>query len=793
MILYFLMINIFYSLAENFKLLIFCNTKSTKFYKVKKKLLLLVLCLPLFGLAQKEGNIWYFGENAGLDFNSGSPVALTDGMLVTSEGCASICDVSGDLLFYTDGVIVYNKSHGIMPNGTGLLGHSSSTQSAIIIKKPMSNNLYYIFTIDGMSGSSGGFTYSVVDMNLNAGLGDITTDKNILLFADACEKVTVIKHQNGIDFWIVSPQYTTNTFNSYLLTNAGLNLNPILNSVSSVTNDWGYLKASPDGNRIIAANQMASSVSYLFDFDRTTGVLTNMITIPQCAYGAEFSPNSDILYLNDGLGDNILQYNLMAGAAVDVINSELVIVFDPLMTTLALQLAPDGKIYFAKDNLSYLGVINDPDVLGMGCNYNQNGVSLNGKFSRLGLPTFPPSIFSSSTMINNFCLGDSTSFVTGMVVDSLQWDFGDGTSSVLNSINHLYQDTGKYIVVLKMYNGLFTDSIIDTINIISPYVDLTSDTVMCDGEILVLDVTQTDATYLWQDGSTSPTFTLTTEGTYSVELVLEGCSAKASTVVVFNTLPTATISGDFSVCEDEWSYIPISCTGAPPFSVSWTNGTLNGTTNGRYLIKIPAIITGVYTLVDIVDQAGCVGIVSGSASLVAHPNPIADFALNPAVTFIDNTDITFTNLSSGHISSVWNFDDESSLLNDNSLSILHHYDNPGDYIIDLEVTSAFGCVASAINSLEIIPFEYFVPAAFTPNSDALNDVFNINTTKVNSFEMEIFDRWGESVYITKNVWKPWDGTYNGTALEQGVYAYKIWVKDPQDVLHKMVGNVLLVR
>ena len=167
--------------------------------------------------------------------------------------------------------------------------------------------------------------------------------------------------------------------------------------------------------------------------------------------------------------------------------------------------------------------------------------------------------------------------------------------------------------------------------------------------------------------------------------------------------------------------------------------------------------------------------------------------LNPAVTFIDNTDITFTNLSSGHISSVWDFGDGSSLLNDNSLSILHHYDNPGDYIIELEVTSAFGCVASAINALEVIPFEYFVPNAFTPNSDALNDVFNINTTKVNSFEMEIFDRWGESVYITKNVWKPWDGTYNGTALEQGVYAYKIWVKDPQDVLHKMVGNVLLVR
>ena len=763
---------------------------------MKKTLILLVLCLPLFGLAQKEGNVLYFGENAGLDFNSGSPVALTDGMLNTDEGCASICDANGSLLFYTDGMTVYNRNHGIMPNGTGLLGHSSSTQSAIIVKKPMSNNLYYIFTVDYIGNTNGGgVTYSVVDMSLDGGLGSVTTDKNILLFNDASEKITAIKHQNGVDFWIVAPQHTTNTFYSYLLTSSGLGVPPVLNTVSFV-DDSGYLKASPDGTRIIAANYFSTS-SYLFDFNRSTGVLTNMMNFPNQAYGAEFSPSNDILYLNSfGVsGNDIFQYNLMAGAAIDIINSEFVIASGSGISVRALQLAPDGKIYVSEYGMGYLGVINDPDVLGVGCNYNQNGVSLAGKICNFGLPTFFSSIFSSSsaTMINNFCLGDSTSFVTGMVVDSLFWDFGDGTSSVLDSVNHIYQDTGKYIVVLDMYNGLFTLSIIDTINIITPYVDLTSDTVMCDGEILVLDVSQTDATYLWQDGSTSSTFTVTTEGTYSVELVLEGCSAEASIVVVYNALPTATISGDFSVCEQEWSYIPINCTGEPNFSVSWTNGTLNGTTSGRYLIKIPAIITGVYTLVNVIDQSGCVGIVSGSANLVAHPNPIADFVLNPAVTFIDNTDITFTNLSTGHISSVWNFDDESSLLNDNSLSILHHYVNPGDYIIELEVTSAFGCVARAINSLEIIPFEYFVPNAFTPNSDALNDVFNINTTKVNSFEMEIFDRWGESVYITKNVWKPWDGTFNGTALEQGVYAYKIWVKDPQDFLHKMVGNVLLVR
>jgi len=91
--------------------------------------------------SQNEGNIWYFGTNAGLDFNSGSPIMLADGMLNTFEGCATISDSDGDLLFYTDGMVVYNKNHVIMPNGSGLLGNSSSTQSGIIVKKPASNTI----------------------------------------------------------------------------------------------------------------------------------------------------------------------------------------------------------------------------------------------------------------------------------------------------------------------------------------------------------------------------------------------------------------------------------------------------------------------------------------------------------------------------------------------------------------------------------------------------------------------------------------------------------------------------
>jgi hypothetical protein len=88
-----------------------------------KHLVFLIGLLSTFGFSQGEANIWYFGQNAGLDFNGGSPVALTNGQLATDEGCATISDTNGQLLFYTDGITVYNKNHSIMANGTGLTGH----------------------------------------------------------------------------------------------------------------------------------------------------------------------------------------------------------------------------------------------------------------------------------------------------------------------------------------------------------------------------------------------------------------------------------------------------------------------------------------------------------------------------------------------------------------------------------------------------------------------------------------------------------------------------------------------
>ena len=138
--------------------------------------------MSLFSNSQGEYNNWYFGNHAGVTFNSGSPVAVTNGALETTEGCSTISDATGNLLFHTDGMEVFDRNHNLMPNGAGLLGHSSSTQSGVIVPQPNSSNIYYVFTVDELqSNSSAPLCYSIVDMTLNGGMGDVTTSKNIQL------------------------------------------------------------------------------------------------------------------------------------------------------------------------------------------------------------------------------------------------------------------------------------------------------------------------------------------------------------------------------------------------------------------------------------------------------------------------------------------------------------------------------------------------------------------------------------------------------------------------------------
>ncbi|MBH69922.1 MAG: hypothetical protein CMP69_01460 [Flavobacteriales bacterium] len=413
-----------------------------------------------------EGNIWYFGYNAGLDFNSGNPVSINNGQLNTLEGCASICDNNGDILFYTDGSDVYNRNNSLMPNGSGLLGNNSSTQSAIIVKKPNSSSNYYIFTADGVSGGSGGMHYSEVDMTLQSGFGDVVVaNKNIPLLGQTCEKITAILHQNEVDFWIVSREENSNLYYSYLLTSSGVNPTPIVTSIGPIYNytAGGYLKGSPDGNKLAAANR--GSLSFInsidiFDFDNSSGVISNISSISHSTggcYGIEFSPNSNILYYTDHY--NIFQVDLSVSPFIPLQISNL-----PTNTlhSFALQLGPDQKIYSCVAYGSTLDVIENPNIVGIGCNYFPNSVVLSSGSCALGLPTFFSSIFSQpssgcdSVATAIITINNSTSNTTVVsACDNYQW--------TLNGINYLA--SGLYTEVSINSSGCTHTEILDlTIN-----------------------------------------------------------------------------------------------------------------------------------------------------------------------------------------------------------------------------------------------------------------------------------------------------------------------------------------
>ena len=383
--------------------------------KMKISVYIFLLLLPFTLLSRKEANIWYFGNNAGLDFNGGQPVAILDGKLNSNEGCATLSDRNGKLLFYTDGVTVWNREHRVLPNGTGLMGHNSSTQSAVIVPVPESENLFYIFTVDDKD-RSGGFRYSLLDLNLDNGFGGIVdTIKNKLLFAPSAEKISAVNNYDCSGVWVVSHEWGNNAFRAYLVSSSGIDTIPVISNVGikyegSVHNKKGYLKSNTFGTKIAAASGYTSTIE-LFDFDNRTGVLSNNVKLEYSdweAYGVEFSPDGKKLYATLNTRsiwfwseNELWQFTIESGIPTQITGSRRTVATQSLSSQFgALQLATNGKIYVARQDAGYVGVINKPDEALNNCNYVSNGVNLGGRSCVWGLPFFIQSFFYNSSFVS---------------------------------------------------------------------------------------------------------------------------------------------------------------------------------------------------------------------------------------------------------------------------------------------------------------------------------------------------------------------------------------------------------
>lgn len=370
------------------------------------------LTFPLFVFGQSGGAIqlpqqplkasnWYFGDRAGLDFSQGNPTAVTNGAMQSFEGAASISDDNGNLMFYTNGGSmpyaggVWNRNHQLMPNGNMATsgGCNSSFQGSIVVNRPRTNDQFYLFTVDCIENNSmGGMRYSVIDMNLDGGLGDVVV-KGTQLTGRTDESLTAIKHGNGVDWLILTHQKNTDSFFVYHLGYQGI-LGVIKTKIGPVTPDYaGTIIASTDGKKLIHSGLNFTNV---YDFDAVTGVISNRVNLNQASYSAAFSPNCRYAYIADGIGKNIYQYDLYSTS--DIAATKTIVGTTQSLGLGSMQLGPDGRIYVARfTNSLHLGVIMDPDYDGAACNYVDDGIYLNGKTCKGGLPNFPNNMMGGCT------------------------------------------------------------------------------------------------------------------------------------------------------------------------------------------------------------------------------------------------------------------------------------------------------------------------------------------------------------------------------------------------------------
>lgn len=478
-------------------------------------------------------NIWYFGNRAGLNFDTSPPTAIESIMDPANEGCGIVSDYNGDVLFYTNGLKVWNKQNVLMENGEGLIGHTSSSQTGLIVPAPNNPNKYYIFHSTAMEigATMGGIKvyFSTVIFDEAHPLGKVDK-KNVLLSNELEERITAVKHSTSNAYWIVSHQRDNAIFSSYLLGAGGfidpndlsvLGDDPLPASkdsevyisrlsdlkfpfwqggVNDGVSPWyynGQFKFSPNGKYLAVANNYSHNTSgedypgiYLMPYDASTGEVGDVLlaekTNAESSYGIEFSPNSQFLYAmrkecNNNLHNpernfGLFQYNIVTGLS-ERIADELDI---PLIT-----LTP-GEIGYDRDRSECYGAMqlgNDGKIY----------VTRAGS-EMLGVINAPNIAGGGPTGADYRHNGVSLSVGATAHVEQSLYGFPSFVQSFLPCPELVFNQTSIGPINASSYQLAVTDfTNIDPFQV-------------------------NNYTYEWSTGETTPSITVTTTGTYTLTI-----------------------------------------------------------------------------------------------------------------------------------------------------------------------------------------------------------------------------------------------------------------------------------
>jgi gliding motility-associated-like protein len=368
----------------------------------------------------------------------------------------------------------------------------------------------------------------------------------------------------------------------------------------------------------------------------------------------------------------------------------------------------------------------------------------------------------------SFCEG-STVTLTASGGSTYQWSSGQTTASVTISAG------GTFTVTATNSCGQDVSAPFTVAELPLPNAQITGPNTLCQGSSITLTASGGDS-YLWSNGSTSSTITVSSAGTFTLGASNScGQDVSAPFIVTLTPLPVAQISGDASFCEGEQSVLTAS------------GGTSYQWSSGENTAAITVTESGVYT----VTAANSCGSDTESITVVVSSVDAA-FSANPNGGQAP-LNVVFTNETAGNItSSAWDFGDGFTSAD---FSTQHTYNLTGLYSATLTVISQEGCTDSESILIEVValPSSVTVPNVFTPNGDGANDVFMVGFANLTDFRLQLIDRWGNTFAELTDPQAGWDGSINGDDAVDGTYFYKLSATGADSVAYEKSGFFVLQR